>query len=161
MGNGPTPLVSLEWPLLETLKLIVTGVGVVVPVKVVSPTTLTDDSDATAAVIDADCAELGVGPRDPPSPAETELLPGLLTTVVKPDAVSVFGMKFPLDALCACDPKLALVVPISELEPGKPAPIESLPVGPTLVEALLVKTVPLEPVALCTVPVDPALVGSL
>ena len=108
MGNGPTPFVCLECPLLETLELMTTGLGVLVPEKVVSPMTLTDDSDTKAAVIDAGCAEMGTGPMYPPLPVDAELLLDLLLLVLKPDSVLLFRPFVPV--------------------PVWPAPVASLPV---------------------------------
>lgn len=140
--------------MLETLELSVTGVGVVVPVKVVSPITLTEDSDARAAVIDAGSAERGTGPMYPPPPAESELLPGLLFTVVKPDAVLVLSVP-PLDADWPFDPELALLVPLVEPEPVGPAPAEPMPLEPPLVAPVPVDPVPVEPLPLDLVPAGP------
>ncbi len=179
MGKGPTPLVFCECPLLETLELISIGVGVVVPVNVVSPMTLTDDWDAKAAVIDAGSAEMGTGPMYPPPPVEAELLPGLLFTVVKPDAVLVLVIPFPLNVVWAFDPELALAVPPTEPELVAPALVEPVPVlivpvpvvpvpavpvpvpvpaVPVPVEPVPVEPVPVEPVTVVPVPVEPPLV---
>ena len=98
---------------------------------------LTDDSDAKAAVIDAGCAEMGTGPMYPPPPAETELLPGLPLTVVKPDAVFVVGIPCPVEPVEPAPAEPVVPVPAPALAdplPVEPLPVDPLPVLPTPAE---------------------------
>lgn len=137
------------WPLLETLELISTAIGVVVPVKVVSPD-----------VIDAGSGEIGTGPMYPPLPVGTALLPESLFSVVKPEAVLMFGVIMALDALWTFDAELVLAVLTTgskAVEPVRadplfvePPPAELEPIDPAEVKLLFMELVPVKPA-----PVDP------
>ena len=132
------------WPLLETLELISTAIGVVVPVKMVSPD-----------VIDAGSGEIGTGPTYPPLAAGTALLPELLFSVVKPEAVLVFEVLIALDALWIFDAESVLAALTAGFEPVEPVradpffveppPTELEPVDPPEIELLFMELVPVKP----------------